>query len=103
MIDFLNKLVILIRIFSSDRLGKECDENIIKDIVLSFVDVEVYTKKNELYENVFENPFLKATGEFYRKEAELLVQTCNCSEYMEKAQQRLSAERLVVSFECIYL
>lgn len=54
----------------------------------------MYTKKHELYENVFEKPFLLATGEFYRKEASLLVQTCNCSEYMEKAQQRLSAESL---------
>ena len=78
----------------SDRLGTQCEENIIKDIVLSFVDVEVYTKKHELYGAVFERPFLKATGEFYRKEAELLIQTCNCSEYMEKTQQRLSAESL---------
>lgn len=38
----------------------------------------------QLYEEMFETPFLKETGNFYRSEASRLKSDCTCSEYMEK-------------------
>lgn len=48
----------------------------------------------ELYETLFEKPFLEQTGEYYRKEASILMQENNCSSYMEKALARLNEENL---------
>jgi cullin 2 len=40
----------------------------IQGVIRSFVSVEEFKKKNnlELYENIFETPFLEATGAYYR-------------------------------------
>ena len=38
----------------------------------------------QLYEDLFEKPFLSETGDYYKKEAAKLLNDCNCSEYMEK-------------------
>jgi len=56
--------------------------------------VESYKKKEylELYQTLFEAPFLEATGEYYRKEAETLLRDYDCSTYMEKVLQRLESE-----------
>ncbi|UYV76580.1 CUL2 [Cordylochernes scorpioides] len=53
----------------------------------------------QLYQNMFEEPFLAATGEHYRQEAVNLLQEYNCSQYMEKAMiimvlQLLDSENL---------
>ncbi|EFX71319.1 hypothetical protein DAPPUDRAFT_255909 [Daphnia pulex] len=58
--------------------------------------VEEYKKKNtlELYEAVFEGPFLEATGEYYGHEASRLLQECTISLYMEKVLQRRDEEDL---------
>ena len=43
----------------------------------------------QLYEDLFETPFLAETGNYYRQEASRLLDQCNCSEYMEKERKRL--------------
>lgn len=48
----------------------------------------------QLYQNIFEVPFLEASGEFYKREASKLLQECDVSKYMEKVTQRLEEERL---------
>ena len=42
----------------------------------------------QLYEDTFETPFLKETGDYYRSEASRLKADCTCSEYMEKVSER---------------
>lgn len=48
----------------------------------------------QLYQEIFETPFLRASGEFYKREASKLLQECDVSQYMEKVTQRLEEERL---------
>ena len=38
----------------------------------------------QFYEELFETPFLRETGEYYRQEAMKFYDKCTCSEYMEK-------------------
>ncbi|QQP57028.1 Cullinlike [Caligus rogercresseyi] len=49
---------------------------VIKGVINSFVSVEEFKKRGnlELYETIFEKPFLVATGEFYKNEASKLLQ-----------------------------
>ncbi len=53
-----------------DRTGQSLyneKSSTIQGVIQSLVSVEEYKKKNtlELYETVFEGPFLEATGEYY--------------------------------------
>ena len=59
------------------------------------VEVEEYNKESALkfYQEVFESPFLRETGEYYRQEASKLVAELSCSEYMAQVVSRLQAER----------
>ena len=40
----------------------------------------------QLYEDLFEKPFLTETGEHYRQEATKILNDSSCSEYMEKVR-----------------
>lgn len=67
---------------------------VIRGVIQSFVDVQQYKKKDkmELYEEMFEKPFLEASGEHYKHTAARLLQECNVSQYMEKVMQCINDE-----------
>ena len=46
----------------------------------------------QLYEDIFEKPFLAATGDYYNSEASKLLQDESISIYMEKVIQRIENE-----------
>ena len=48
----------------------------------------------QLYEDIFEKPFLAATGEYYKEEAQKLLQPNSISIYMEKVIQRIESENV---------
>ena len=81
-----NQTLKFISVYSSDRHGNNVSHNVLHGVINSFVNVEEYKKKYplQLYEELFEVPFLKETGDFYRQEAAKLKDECTCSEYMEK-------------------
>ena len=47
----------------------------------------------QLYEDIFEKPFLAATGEYYKEEAQKFMQD-SISIYMEKVIQRIESENV---------
>ncbi|CAF1013827.1 unnamed protein product [Rotaria sordida] len=69
-----------------DRIGECVNQTIIKNVIISFVDVYQYRKINtlELYENSFESHFLQTTGEYYREEGNHYLAKLNCIQYMKK-------------------
>ncbi|XP_075213693.1 cullin 2 [Lycorma delicatula] len=81
-----------------DRLGnaQNTSNEIIRGVIQSLVSVQEYKKKGslELYEKLFEEPFLEASGEHYKREAAKLLQECDVSQYMERVMQRLEDETL---------
>jgi cullin 2 len=46
----------------------------------------------QMYQEIFEEPFLQASGDFYMREASSLLQQSNVTRYMEKVTWRLSQE-----------
>ncbi|KAG6962466.1 hypothetical protein JG688_00008570 [Phytophthora aleatoria] len=54
------------------------------------VDLGVHS--NTVYENDFEKFFLDTTLDFYRVEAQSMLDVATCPEYLEKAEQRLNEE-----------
>lgn len=79
-----------------DRLGSSQNNDIIRGVIQSFVSVQEFKKKGnlELYEELFEKPFLEASGEHYKCEAARLLQECDVSQYMEKVTKKLEDETL---------
>ncbi|PNF25320.1 Cullin-2 [Cryptotermes secundus] len=81
-----------------DRLGEASPNitDIVQGVINSFVSVEDYKRKGklELYQEIFEAPFLQASGEYYKREASKLLQECDVSQYMERVIQRLEEETL---------
>uniref|UniRef100_A0A1B6HVB3 Cullin-2 n=1 Tax=Homalodisca liturata TaxID=320908 RepID=A0A1B6HVB3_9HEMI len=79
-----------------DRLGQgqHINNDVIRGVIQSFVSVQEYKKKGnlELYEKIFEEPFLTASGDHYKREAAKYLQESNVSQYMEKVMQCLEDE-----------
>jgi cullin 2 len=77
-------------------MGKPQNKSVVQGVILSLVEVEEYKKKGslDLYQNLFETQFLQSTGEYYRREAEELLSTSDCSAYMEKVLSKLDAENM---------
>jgi cullin 2 len=74
-----------------DRLGEASPNitDIVQGVINSFVSVEDFKGKGklELYQEIFEAPFLQASGEYYKREASKLLQECDVSQYMERVIQ----------------
>ncbi|XP_054268118.1 cullin-2-like isoform X1 [Macrosteles quadrilineatus] len=96
-----------------DRLGSGQHNNndVIRGVIQSFVSVQEYKKKGNLeicrcvfscpaklrcwrvlYEKIFEDPFLSASGEYYKRLAAKFLQESDVSQYMEKVMQCLEDE-----------
>lgn len=69
---------------------------VIRGVIQSFVRVEEYKIKGrvDLYQEIFETPFLEASGEFYMREANELLQQSDITHYMETVTWRLIQEEL---------
>ena len=92
---YKNELKNLFLFLFSDRHGNNVSHNVLHGVINSFVNVEEYKKKYplQLYEELFEVPFLKETGDFYRQEAAKLKDQCTCSEYMEKVSEHKNLKK----------
>lgn len=92
-----NLVSLLLDAVAQDRRGDgSVAQTVVHGVVLSLVQVEEYKRKLPLalYQELFEGPFLAATGEHYQREASRLLQECDCSSYMEKVLQCLAQENL---------
>jgi len=98
MIDPLKESLVnlLLREIQSDRVGGNVNQRVLHGVINSLVNVEEYKKKSplQLYEDLFETPFLKETGDYYKKMAVKLLDENNCADYMEKVIQLLDDENL---------
>ncbi|KAL8006350.1 putative cullin protein, neddylation [Plasmopara halstedii] len=73
-----------------ERHGELIDRDLLKSMLRMLIDLGVHS--NSVYENDFEAYFLETTLDFYRAEAQTMLEVATCSEYLEKAEQRLNEE-----------
>ncbi|XP_072383725.1 cullin-2 [Diabrotica undecimpunctata] len=66
----------------------------VKGTILSFVEVQGYRKKAplQLYQELFEEEFLDASGEHFKRDAARLLQEKDVSLYMEKVKDKIEEE-----------
>lgn len=66
----------------------------VRGTIISFVEVQGYRKKGQLqlYQELFEEPFLDASGEHFKRDAARLLQEKDVSLYMEKVKAKIEEE-----------
>ncbi|KYN14400.1 Cullin-2 [Trachymyrmex cornetzi] len=96
IIPLKKKLVsLLLTCIDADRDSKLlAPTDVICGVIESFVRVEDHKMKGKLnlYQEIFEEPFLEASGEFYTAEASSLLQQSDVTRYIEKVTWRLAQE-----------
>ncbi|KAK2577246.1 hypothetical protein KPH14_003390 [Odynerus spinipes] len=89
---------LLLESINADRIGEAppATTDVICGVIKSFVRVEEYKVKGQLdmYQEIFEGPFLETSGEFYAREASELLQQSDVTRYMERVTWRLNLEEL---------
>lgn len=85
---------LLLEAVRQDRKGQSVNVEAVRGTILSFVQVQEYKKKGglQLYQVLFEQAFLEASGEHYQREAGRLLQECDVSAYMERVILKLEEE-----------
>lgn len=87
---------LLLEAIDLDRAGKppSIPLEAVRGTILSFVEVQIYKKKSQLqlYIELFEQPFLNASGEHFKRDAALLLQEKDVSLYMERVKAKIEEE-----------
>ena len=88
----------LLESIHADRVGKAeiASTEVVCGVIQSFVSVGKYKLLGDLdmYQEIFETPFLEASGEFYMKQAVELRLKSDITHYMEKVTSQLVQEEL---------
>ncbi|CAK9817563.1 Cul2 [Anthophora quadrimaculata] len=89
---------LLLENIHADRVGTSpsASTEVTCGVIQSFVRVEEYKIKGQvdMYQEIFETPFLEASGEFFMREASELLQQSDVTHYMERVTWRLVEEEL---------
>ncbi|KAF2900626.1 hypothetical protein ILUMI_05565 [Ignelater luminosus] len=87
---------LLLEAIDEDRLNQTTTLPIeaVRGTIHSFVEVNTYKKKGQLqlYQELFEEPFLNASGEHFKRDAARLLQGKDVSLYMEKVIAKIDEE-----------
>ncbi|GMH33867.1 hypothetical protein BSKO_01701 [Bryopsis sp. KO-2023] len=78
---------ILLDLVYRERTGEVIDKLLMKSITKMFTDLGEHVYKTD-----FEEPFLNASADFYKKEASEYLSSSDCPEYLRKAERRLQEE-----------
>ncbi|KAK2719989.1 cullin-2-like [Artemia franciscana] len=79
----------------TDIITDQKEVGIMKTVISSFVVAGQHRTREplKLYQDVFEEPYLKSTGDHYRQEANDQIHKTPVSQYMEKVLQRREEEK----------
>ncbi|AAF22918.1 putative cullin; 66460-68733 [Arabidopsis thaliana] len=80
----LNTLLDLVH---KERTGEVIDRVLMRNVIKMFMDLG-----ESVYQDDFEKPFLEASAEFYKVESMEFIESCDCGEYLKKAEKPLVEE-----------
>ncbi|CAN6881573.1 hypothetical protein Bca4012_071593 [Brassica carinata] len=80
----LNTLLDLVH---KERTGEVIDRGLVRNVTKMFMDLG-----ESVYQDDFEKPFLDASSEFYKVESQEFIESCDCGDYLKKAEKRLTEE-----------
>ncbi|KAL1194519.1 Cullin-3A [Cardamine amara subsp. amara] len=80
----LNTLLDLVQ---RERTGEVIDRGLMRNVIKMFMNLG-----ESVYQEDFEKPFLDASSEFYKVESQEFIESCDCGDYLKKAEKRLTEE-----------
>lgn len=79
-----------------ERNGEAIDAPLMRSVTRMLAQLGEYDSGTSVYASVFEDSFLDRTRQFYAREATLYLSETTCSDYLRKASQRMTEERVRV-------
>ncbi|XP_022774482.1 cullin-3A-like [Durio zibethinus] len=70
-----------------ERSGEVIDRGLMRSITKMLMDLGPF-----VYQDDFEKHFLEVSADFYRLESQEFIESCDCGEYLKKAERRLNEE-----------
>ncbi|GKA16336.1 cullin-3A-like protein isoform X2 [Tanacetum coccineum] len=77
----------LLELVQKERGGEVINRGLMRNIVKMLMDLG-----SSVYQEDFEKPFLVVSADFYRGESQLFIESCDCGNYLKKAEKRLNEE-----------
>jgi len=84
-------LEIMLKMLADDRAGLPIDKILLKHTVTMLVELGVQGKN--VYREFFEDKFLAATKEYYKKESTSYISENTCPDFLIKAETRIMEEK----------
>ncbi|KAL3501403.1 hypothetical protein ACH5RR_035852 [Cinchona calisaya] len=77
----------LLELIFRERTGEVINRGLMRNVIKMLMDLGPL-----VYQEDFENPFLKVSADFYRAESQEFIECCDCGDYLKKAERRLNEE-----------
>ncbi|CAH9099605.1 unnamed protein product [Cuscuta epithymum] len=77
----------LLKLVEQERTGEVINRSLMRNITKMLIDLGI-----SVYENNFEIPFLEVSADFYQVESQGFIESCDCGQYLKKAEKRLNEE-----------
>lgn len=77
----------LLKLVEQERTGEVINRSLMRNITKMLTDLDI-----SVYEVNFEIPFLEVSANFYRVESQQFIESCDCGQYLKKAEKRLNEE-----------
>ncbi|XP_026190082.1 cullin-3A [Cyclospora cayetanensis] len=87
---------LLLSLISAERSGETVDLQPVRLAVGMFTSLSSFLEE-AIYQEEFEKPFLQDTKEYYTREAEELARNSSVTEFLKKAQARMTQESFLVA------
>lgn len=82
----------LLELVLRERNGEVINRGLMRNITKMLMDLGF-----SVYQNDFERHFLEVSADFYRLESQKFIESCDCGDYLKKAERRLNEEMERVS------
>ena len=77
----------LLDLVHRERTGDVINRGLMRNVLKMLMDLGSY-----VYQEDFEKPFLDAASAFYKLESQEYIESCDCGDYLKKAERRLYEE-----------
>ncbi|XP_031250019.1 cullin-3B-like [Pistacia vera] len=77
----------LLELVRRERSGEVINRGLMRNITKMLMDLG-----SVVYQDDFEKHFLEVSADFYRLESQEFIESCDCGEYLKKAERRLNEE-----------
>ncbi|GLT36168.1 hypothetical protein SLA2020_105630 [Shorea laevis] len=77
----------LLELIQGERSGEVINRGLMRNITKMLMDLG-----SSVYQDDFEKQFLEYSADFYRLESQEFIESCDCGEYLKKAERRLNEE-----------